>query len=220
MLIGHYAPALLLKTRAPKLPLWVLFIGVEVLDYLWSVFVLTGVERMRVTPGINASNGLDLYDMPWSHSLVATVGWSLLVGAVIFWWRREWGSAVAMALAVASHFALDLLVHVNDLPLAGAGTLKLGFGLWNHFTLALLLETGLFVGAVLVLTFSLGWQRHRSWWWLAGGMTVACVVSFFVPTPGGPVEMALTGLALYVALPLLAKRVDVTSGAASSPSPG
>jgi hypothetical protein len=226
MLIGHYAPALLLKTRTPKLPLWALFIAVEVLDYLWSAFVLTGLERMRFIPGFNASNGLDLYDMPYSHSLVATFGWSLLAfGVTVFWLRRQpgrWGYGLAIAVGVASHFLLDLVVHVRDLPLAGTGSFKLGFGLWNDRPLALLVETGLFVGSVLALTFSGDWRKRRGFWLLGGSMSVLCVASYFIPTPTSSVEMALSGLSLYVIFPLLAWRVErpVTSGAASAPSPG
>lgn len=226
MLIGHYAPALLLKARTPKLPLWVLFVGVEVLDYLWSGFVLTGVEHMRFAPGINASNGLDLYDMPLTHSLAATLGWSALTFAVVAFWQggkpQRWWSATAMALAVSSHFVLDLVVHVRDLPLLGKDSLKLGFGLWNNFPLALLVETTLFVGAVLVFTLALGWQQRRGWWALGGGMSVVCLASFFTPTPPGAVQMALTGLFVYVVVAVGAWRVEgpLTSGAASGPSPG
>ena len=226
MLIGHYAPALLLKTRRPALPLWVLFIGVEVLDYLWSGFVLTGLEHMRFSPGINASNALDLYDMPYSHSLVATALWSLLAGAAVLSWQRGQPGrvwlAASMALAVASHFVLDLVVHVGDLPLAGSGTMKLGLGLWNDKPVALLVEVGLFVGSALALTFSQGWKAKRSWWLLGGGMSVFCLASFFIPTPPGAVEMALSGLALYLVLPVLAWKVEgpITSAAASALRPG
>ena len=220
MFIGHYAPALLLKTRRPSLPLWVLFIGVEVLDYLWSAFILSGVERMRIVPGINESNALDLYDMPWSHSLVATLGWSLLAFTVVAFWRRaqsdRWLAAGAIALAVASHYLLDLVVHVNDLPLVGNDSLKLGFGLWNHKTVALLVETSLVAGSAFALVLAAG----RKWLPLGVVMTVVCVGSFFVPTPPGVVPMALSGLALYVLLPLAAWRIELTSGAASARSPG
>lgn len=224
MFIGHYAPALLLKTSAPKLPLWSLFIAVEVLDYLWSVFVLLGIEHMRITPGFTQSNAFDLYDMPYTHSLVATLGWSLLAFAVTVAWQRRapdrlW-SGFIIALAVASHFLLDLPVHVRDLPLAGPDSHKLGFGLWSNRTLALLLETTVFVGSALVLTFWAKWKARRSWWVLASVMTAICVANFFLPGPKSPTELALSGLAFYVVLPIFAWRVELTSGAASAPSPG
>ncbi len=223
MLIGHYAPALLLKTQAPRFPLWALFIGVEVLDYLWSGFVLAGLEHVRVSPGINASNALDLYDMPLSHSVVATVGWSLLGFGVVMWLCRrqpeQMKYAVVFGLAVASHFVLDLVVHVRDLPVAGTDSFKLGFGLWNDRVLALVVETALFVGSALVLTLSNGWKQRRGWWVLAGTMTVLCVVSFFTPTPPTAAQMALSGLGLYVLLPIAAWRVEgkLTWGAALRP---
>jgi hypothetical protein len=215
MLIGHYAPALLLKMRRPALPLWALFIGVEVLDYLWSIFVIVGLEHLRIVPGINASNALDLYDMPWSHSLVATVWWSLFAAVVVFVWQRGTSSrgwlAGSMALAVASHFVLDLVVHVDDLPLASGASLRVGLGAWNHKLLALVIEVGLVVGAAWALTVSQGWQAKRSWWLLALGMSVFCAASFFIPTPSRPVEMALSGLALYIVLPLAAWKVESPS---------
>ena len=226
MFIGHYAPALLLKTSAPRLPLWSLFVAVEVLDYLWSAFVLLGIEHMRITPGFTQSNAFDLYDMPYTHSLVATIGWSLLAfGLTVLWQRREPGrlwSGFVIALAVASHFLLDLPVpvHVRDLPLAGPDSHKLGFGLWSNRTGALLLETSLFVGSALALSFSTKWRARRSWWVLAAVMTAICVVNYFLPGPKTPTELALSGLAFYVLFPILAWRVEFTSGAGSSPSPG
>ena len=183
---------------------------------------MVGVEHMRFSPGINASNALDLYDMPYTHSLVAAVGWSLLAFVVVLRWKRlEAGRvwlATSMALAVFSHFVLDAVVHVKDLPLLGTDSPKLGLGLWNDKPLALVAEVGLFVVSVLVLTFSKGWKENRGWWALGAGMTVVCVASFFVPTPPGAVPMALTGLAVYVVAPLLAWKAEgkVTSGGASA----
>ncbi len=125
MFIGHYAPALLLKSRVPAVPLWSLFIAVEALDYLWSGFILAVLEHMRLEPLKNPTNGLDLYDMPYSHSLLATLAWSLLGFGVTAYWQRgrpgQWKSALAIALAVASHFIGDLVVHVKDLRVGRRG---------------------------------------------------------------------------------------------------
>jgi hypothetical protein len=39
--------------------------------------ILLGVEKVRIVPGITATNPLDLYFMPYTHSLIAAVLWSL-----------------------------------------------------------------------------------------------------------------------------------------------
>jgi hypothetical protein len=52
------------KAVQPSVPLWVLFLAVQFLDVLWGIFVLLGVEKVRIVPGITATNPLDLYYMP------------------------------------------------------------------------------------------------------------------------------------------------------------
>jgi len=199
MLIGHYAPALVLHRARPSIPLWILFVAAQAVDVLWGIFILVGVEHARMVPGFTESNPLDLYDMPFSHSLVATIVWS--VGFALLWrafrspteWRRE---APIVGLVVASHFLLDLVVHVRDLPIAGTAGTKVGLGLWNHRELALLVEGGLFIAAALFW-----WQRRENRRPRAaivlGVMTAVLVASFYVPAPPTPTAMALTGLATY-----------------------
>src|SRR6267378_1759249 len=81
MFVGHYGPSFAIKSIQPSIRLWVLFIAVQLLDVGWSVLVLLGVERVRIVPGITASNPLDLYYMPFTHSLVAALAWA--VAAII-----------------------------------------------------------------------------------------------------------------------------------------
>ena len=80
MFIGHYAPAAAIKSVAPKVPLWHLFVAVQFLDYLWAGFILAGIEHARVAPGFLAASHLDLYDMPYTHSLAGAALWSVLAG--------------------------------------------------------------------------------------------------------------------------------------------
>src|SRR2546421_1142933 len=77
MFVGHYGVSFAAKKAEPSIPLWVLFIAVQLLDVLWAPFVLLGIEKVRIVPGITASNPLDLYYMPYTHSLLATIGWSV-----------------------------------------------------------------------------------------------------------------------------------------------
>ena len=80
MFIGHYAPAFLGKRIAKTVPLWVLFAAVQLVDIAWGIFIATGIEHVRIIEGFTASNSLDLYDMPWTHSLVMALVWSLGAG--------------------------------------------------------------------------------------------------------------------------------------------
>jgi hypothetical protein len=74
MFVGHYAPAFALKPAAPGVPLWALFISVQLLDLVWALLILTGVEHARMVPGHMALSPIILDYMPYSHSLPA--GWS------------------------------------------------------------------------------------------------------------------------------------------------
>jgi hypothetical protein len=75
---GHYSFSFAGKSADRCIPLWLLFIAVQFIDVLWSIFALLGIEKMRIVPGITASNALDLYYMPYTHSLFGVVCWSAL----------------------------------------------------------------------------------------------------------------------------------------------
>ncbi len=127
MYAGHFAAALALKARVPSAPTWGLLVGVGVLDILFGPFVLAGIERVSLTPGISPGFSLDHID--WSHSLVMSVVWSILFGAAFL--RRGRTVAAAMAVAVFSHFVLDIAMHPPDLALWPGSATHLGFGLWR-----------------------------------------------------------------------------------------
>ena len=143
MFIGHFAPAFLARGISEDAPrLGVLFIGAQLTD--WALFTLTlgGIEKLRIVPGITAMNPLDLYYMPYTHSLLGTALWAIGFAALIWLGTRSLVAASWAAFVVASHWVLDLLVHRPDLTLAG-GTEKYGLGLWNFPIVAIPLELGL-----------------------------------------------------------------------------
>ncbi len=130
MFIGHYAPAFLAATHRKAPPLPVLMIGTQLIDFGFFSFALLGIEHFRLVPGATASNWLDLYDMPYTHSLFGTCIWAAGFAALVWLvWRSRFGALLA-AMAVISHWLVDLLVHRPDLTLGGSPPL-LGFGLWN-----------------------------------------------------------------------------------------
>ena len=71
MFVGHYSVAFAVRTD--KIPLWVLFVAVQFLDYIWATLVLLGIEKLRVIKGFTAGSMLDSYFHPYSHSLIAAV---------------------------------------------------------------------------------------------------------------------------------------------------
>jgi hypothetical protein len=154
MFVGHYGVAFAVKTERNKIPLWVLFVAVQLLDFLWAPFVLLGIEKVRFVPGITATNALDLYNMPYTHSLIGALFWSA-VALVIYkiGWRKIASNTAALLVgfAVFSHWLLDLIVHRPDLPIYD-DTLKVGFGLWNYRGIEFVLEIGILLfGGVLYL---------------------------------------------------------------------
>jgi hypothetical protein len=76
MFVGHYGVSFAVKRVAPTIPLWALFIAAQLLDVFWAPFILLGIEKVRIVPGITASNPFDLYYMPYTHSLLAALLWS------------------------------------------------------------------------------------------------------------------------------------------------
>lgn len=101
----------------------------------WSIFVMLGIERVRIVPGITATNPLDLYYMPYTHSLMAAIWWSVGASVAYRGFRSSdgWLGGGLVGGAVFSHWVLDLLLHRPDLALyddtmKGSGALELSGG--------------------------------------------------------------------------------------------
>jgi hypothetical protein len=130
MFIGHYGVSFAARPAAPKVPLWVWFIAVQWMDVVWSVLVLVGIEKLNIIPGFTQANALDLYYMPYTHSLPGSIMLSLALGVIVTF--SVGGNRAATLLLVAgaafSHWVLDLIVHIPDLPLYD-NRAKVGLGL-------------------------------------------------------------------------------------------
>jgi hypothetical protein len=185
MFIGHFAPAMIAARHkdAPSLP--VLFIGAQLVDWAFFGLLLTGAEKMRVTPGISVMNPMDLYHMPYTHSLLGSAIFALVFGALLFAATRSRTGALIAAAVVLSHWFLDLLVHVPDLTLAGSPP-KLGFGLWNHPSIEMPLELALTFGS-LWLYAKIAKPKVLPLASLAGVLLLLQAVNWF-----GPVEPEVT----------------------------
>ena len=212
MFVGHYGPTFAIKAARPELPLWLLFLAAQAVDIAWATFVLAGIEKVRIVPGITAASPLDLYYMPYTHSLVAAIAWSVAVAAVckvLFRWKG-WASGAWVGVAVFSHWVIDLLVHRPDLPLWG-DTAKVGLGLWNHAALSFALEAAV-LGAGLALYLVRTRARNAAGRYAPIVFALAMLAiqgsTFFAPPPGSVRLLAVTALASYFAFAAIAGWID------------
>lgn len=149
MFIGHTAVGFALKRMAPRASLGLLLAAVNWADILWTVFLLLGLEHARIAPGDTKWSPFDLYDYPWSHSLLALVVWGVALGLVYFAWQKEKAGAVAISIGVISHWVLDWVTHRADMPLYPSGP-KFGLALWNSIVGTYAVELGIFFAGVWI----------------------------------------------------------------------
>ena len=147
MFIGHFAPAMVAATH-PKAPgLGSLFVAGQLLDFGFFGLALAGIENFRITPGITRMVPLDLYDMPYTHSLLGSAIWAAAFALLIWLFTRNRTGALIGGAVVLSHWFLDLVVHAPDLTLAGSPP-KMGFALWNYPMIEMPLELAITFGAL------------------------------------------------------------------------
>jgi len=159
MFIGHLAPALAVAAVERRPRLGPLVLAALLPDIALWLLVLAGVERIGITPGLSAVSPFDFWDVRWSHSLVGTLGWAAGFAIAVKLLTRDARAAWLAAMVVASHWVLDLVVHLPDLTVAGAGQ-RLGWGLWAHPYLSMPLELLL---AFAAFAFYLDSTRAADW---------------------------------------------------------
>jgi hypothetical protein len=206
MFIAHLGVGLAGKRLAPRASLGVLLIACQALDILCGLFMVTGIEHMKVTPGITKVTPLEFVSYPWSHGLLMSLVWSALAAAAALRFYRERRAALVVGALVFSHWVLDWISHRPDLPLLFGGSSKVGLGLWNHFAGSLLVEFALFGAGVLVVLWSTQ-PRDRVGAWAFGSFVVFFTGLFllneFGPPPPVDLHQPLLALPILVFVFLL-----------------
>ena len=77
MFIGHFGVGLAAKKISPKTSLGTLVLSVQLVDLLWPIFLVLGLEQVRIDPGNTVVTPLDFYNYPITHSLVGATCWAL-----------------------------------------------------------------------------------------------------------------------------------------------
>jgi hypothetical protein len=219
MFVGHYGPAFGAKAISKTIPLWLLFIAVQWMDVIWSILVALDIEKLRIVPGFTESNPLDLYYMPYTHGLIGALSLSIIFGLVAqMMLRGTWREIfLVVASAVFSHWLLDLVVHVPDLPLIG-DSMKVGFGLWRHVRISLSVEIATLVAGAWVYAHCAPSNTARGDIWLWGYvalMSVILIYATFWGQPTTPMGEARMAIIMYAVFAAFAGLVDHARGTAT-----
>ncbi len=209
MFIGHYSTSFVAKAIAPTVPLWLLLVSAQLVDFGWGLLILGGVERASLDVTL-PSNPLLLQHMPFTHSLIATIVWSLVAFAIANKaFRFATRDSLVVALVVASHWFLDLIVHRPDLPLL-VHEPKFGFGLWNFPLIAYGVEVFLLLFAVwfCVRAMPVRADRRRVWYGFALLLVIIQTMTSFGPMPPTLNTMVVSALALYIIVPYAGRWVE------------
>jgi hypothetical protein len=203
MFIGHFGVGFGAKAAAPRVSLGTLILAAQFVDLLWPIFLLLGLENVRIDPGNTAVTPLDFVRYPFTHSLVTGIGWGLLLGLAYLTLRRSARGAAVVGLAVVSHWVLDWISHRPDMPLYPGGP-KVGLGLWNSVAATVAVEAAIFiVGVALYLHVTRARDRVGHWalWSLVVLLAVAYVANLTAPPPPSASALAWFGLGAWLFVP-------------------
>jgi hypothetical protein len=172
MFVGHTALALAAKARARRTSLGLLLAAAVGLDLLWPVFLLLGIEQVRIAPGDTAFSPLAFDSYPWSHSLLMALLWAGLLGLAVARRGAERGAPLLLGGLVVSHWVLDFISHRPDMPLWPGRSPLLGLGLWNSIPATYLVEGAMFLGGIALYLRTTAARDRIGSWGLAGFLVV------------------------------------------------
>jgi hypothetical protein len=204
MFAGHVGAGLAIGRAERRVNVGAFIFAALLLDVVLWLFVVLGWESLTI-PANFASTHQAEYVFPYSHGLLASIAWSALAGAAALLWhsrlKERLRIAALVAAAVLSHWFLDALVHVPELPLAGASSMKVGLGLWQDMPVALAAEALILAAGLGLFLPGARLARARKFWlallsllilvFTVAGMTIA-------PPPPSAMAMAAGSLATII----------------------
>ena len=196
MFIGHFAVAFGAKRYAPRVSMALLTAAVAWADLLWTAFLPSGWEHVRISPGDTAFTPFDLYDYPWSHSLLMLVLWGVLLGAVYWWVQKDTTGAPVVGACVVSHWVLDWVTHRPDMPLYPGGR-KFGLGLWNSIAGTMAVELTMYIAGVWIYATATRAKNpvgRYAFWAYVALLLFFYISDRFSNPPNSVREIAWTGL--------------------------
>ena len=96
MFIGHFGAGFAGKKFSKSASLGTYFMAAQLIDLIWPILVLLGIERVEIEPGISSVTPLDFSYYPYTHSLFGVLVWALLFGFVYYLLKKN--SRVAISV--------------------------------------------------------------------------------------------------------------------------
>ncbi|WP_426302147.1 hypothetical protein [Arthrobacter sp. R-11] len=151
--VGHFAAAAVILAAVPEAPALPIAVAVAWPDIVWPALVFAGKERVKVDRNDPLQSRVEFTSYPYSHSLVLGSALSLLPALLAGLIYQSVLVGVLFWVGVLSHWLLDAVVHLRDLPIRGwgRGDRFVGLGLWSRPRLAFVLEYAFFAATVLVV---------------------------------------------------------------------
>src|SRR5690606_25868369 len=182
----------------------------QLLDLVWPILVLAGVEHVRIAPGDTAFTPLAFVHYPWTHSLLAALLWSVAAAVVYRLITSDARGALVIGILVTSHWLLDALTHRPDLPLWPGSEALVGLGIWNSVAGTIVLESIFFVAGVALYTAATR-SRNRAgrlgYWSLIVFLVLIFVANAMGEPPPSERAVAVVALSAWL-LPLWAWWAD------------
>lgn len=201
MFIGHFGVGFGAKKIISKPSLGTIFLASQFIDLIWPLFLMLGIEQVKIDPGNTVVTPLNFINYPFSHSLIGVLIWAILFGGVYFIIKKDLKVAVWLGVLVCSHWILDLLTHRPDLPLLFNNETMVGLGLWNSLIATILVEGFIFAGGIyfyLNVTSSKNRTGTIALWSLVGFLVIIYISNLFGPPPPSEEPIGIIGLSQWL----------------------
>lgn len=216
MFIGHFGVGFASKKIDNKPSLGTLFLATQFIDLIWPIFLLLGLEQVKIEPGNTSFTPLNFISYPFTHSLLGVLFWAFLVGTIYYFIKKDIKTAMLLGVLVLSHWVLDFFTHKPDLQILPWSNIKVGLGLWNSISITMIVEGAIFIAGV--------WYYHKStkaknkkgewgFWVLTIFLALTYVMNIFGSPPPNEKMIAIVSLSLWI-LVYWAYRIDANRIAA------
>lgn len=201
MFLGHFGAGFAGKKFSKSASLGTYFMAAQWIDLLWPILLLLGIEKVKIEPGISNVTPLNFNYYPFTHSLAAAIIWGVIFGVIYFLIKKNSKTSIILGVFVVSHWVLDFLVHIPDLPIFPGSELKVGLGLWNSFTATIILE-GLIFGVGVYLYYKSTKSKNKTGIYSLIGLVVFLILIYisnlFSPPPNSVKAIGIVGNAQWL----------------------